>query len=173
MREAWEWIDNMPLEVFDIGHPVVFINQLRLRARGSGVEFEFRAGFVLWIERGLIVRECDFWIRTRRCAWPASLGRVGSGRRRRVTPGRNLQYVCCNAREAAARATLLLFDQLDSLGPRLGRLSHFRFAQERQRSAPRSPHAARRTAKRGRPLGSIDDHQSVAAMATKSPEPSG
>jgi ketosteroid isomerase-like protein len=60
MREAWEWIDNMPFEVVDVGNPVVFLNQLRLRARGSGVEFEYRAGFVLWIERGLIVRERDF-----------------------------------------------------------------------------------------------------------------
>jgi ketosteroid isomerase-like protein len=60
MREAWDWLDNMPFEVIDGGNPVVFVNDLRLRARGSGVEFDYRAGFVIWIERGLIVRESDF-----------------------------------------------------------------------------------------------------------------
>jgi ketosteroid isomerase-like protein len=60
MREAWEWLENMPLEIVDAGDPLVFINRIRLRARGSGVEFEYRAGLVLWLEKGLIVRERDF-----------------------------------------------------------------------------------------------------------------
>jgi hypothetical protein len=60
MREAWEWVDNMPLEIIDAGNPMVFVNRIRLRARGSGVEFEYRAGLVFWTERGLIVREHDF-----------------------------------------------------------------------------------------------------------------
>jgi ketosteroid isomerase-like protein len=60
MREAWDWLDNTPLEVIDAGNPVVFVNRIRLRARGSGVEFDYRAGFVLTFEQGLIVREQDF-----------------------------------------------------------------------------------------------------------------
>jgi ketosteroid isomerase-like protein len=60
MREAWDWLDNTPVEIVDVGNPVVFINKIRLRARGSGIEFEYRAGFVITIERGLIVRERDY-----------------------------------------------------------------------------------------------------------------
>jgi hypothetical protein len=30
------------------------------RARGSGIEFDSRFGFVLWVEHGLIVCERDF-----------------------------------------------------------------------------------------------------------------
>jgi ketosteroid isomerase-like protein len=60
MREAWDWLENMPVEVVDVGNPVVFINRIRLRARGSGVEFDYRAGLVIWVENGLIVRESDF-----------------------------------------------------------------------------------------------------------------
>jgi ketosteroid isomerase-like protein len=60
MRDAWEWIDNTPLEVIDAGDVLVFINKVRMRARGSGIEFDTRFGFVIRIERGLIVREQDF-----------------------------------------------------------------------------------------------------------------
>ena len=60
MREAWEWIDNRPLEVIDAGHAVVFVNHVQLRARSSGLEFDSRYGFVVSIERGLVVREQDF-----------------------------------------------------------------------------------------------------------------
>ena len=60
MREAWERIDHMPREVVDAGDVIVVLSQLRLRARGSGIELDSRVGFVLWIERGLIVRERDF-----------------------------------------------------------------------------------------------------------------
>jgi ketosteroid isomerase-like protein len=59
MREAWEWTDNTPLEVVDGGDVFLFLNHVRLRARGSGVEFNSRFGFVIWVERGLIVRESD------------------------------------------------------------------------------------------------------------------
>jgi ketosteroid isomerase-like protein len=60
MLDAWEWLENMPLEIMDAGNPVVFVNRIRLRARGSGVEFDYRAGLVIWLERGLVVRERDF-----------------------------------------------------------------------------------------------------------------
>jgi ketosteroid isomerase-like protein len=60
MREAWDWLENMPLEIVDAGDPIVFVNRIRLRARGSGVEFDYRAGLVVWRERGLVVRERDF-----------------------------------------------------------------------------------------------------------------
>jgi ketosteroid isomerase-like protein len=60
MREAWEWIDNRPLEVVDAGDVLVFVNHVQLRARGSSVEFDANYGFVISIERGLIVREQDF-----------------------------------------------------------------------------------------------------------------
>jgi ketosteroid isomerase-like protein len=71
MREAWEWVDNQPLEVIDAGDVLVFRNQVRLRARGSGIEFDSSFGFVLWIEQGLIVRECDF------SDWEEALGVAG------------------------------------------------------------------------------------------------
>src|SRR5437016_6345645 len=51
MREARQWIDNTPLEVVDAGDVLVFLNQVRLRARGSGVEFDSRFRFLIWIER--------------------------------------------------------------------------------------------------------------------------
>jgi hypothetical protein len=61
MREAWEWTENTPLEIVDAGNPIVFINRIRLRAHGSGLEFDFRAGLVLWMDRrGLVARERDF-----------------------------------------------------------------------------------------------------------------
>jgi ketosteroid isomerase-like protein len=60
MRDAWDWIDNTPLEVVDGGDILLFVNQVRLRARGSGVEFDSRFGFVIWIERGLVARESDY-----------------------------------------------------------------------------------------------------------------
>jgi ketosteroid isomerase-like protein len=60
MQEAWEWLENRPLELVDAGDRVVFVNRIRLRARESGVEFEYRAGLVIWLRRGLIVRERDF-----------------------------------------------------------------------------------------------------------------
>jgi hypothetical protein len=60
LREAWEWIDHKPLEVVDGGDVIAFLCQIRLRARGSGIELDSRLGQVLWIEQGLIARERDF-----------------------------------------------------------------------------------------------------------------
>jgi ketosteroid isomerase-like protein len=60
MHEAWEWIENTPLEIIDAGDPVVFVNSIRIRARGSGLEFAYRSALVCWLERGLIVRERDY-----------------------------------------------------------------------------------------------------------------
>lgn len=60
MREAWEWVENQPLEIVDAGDVLIFRNRVKLRARGSGIEFDSSFGFVIWIERGLIVREADF-----------------------------------------------------------------------------------------------------------------
>ena len=60
MREAWEWLENRPLEVVDAGNPIVFVNRIRLRAKGSGVEFDYRSGLVIWLEHGLVARERDF-----------------------------------------------------------------------------------------------------------------
>jgi ketosteroid isomerase-like protein len=60
MREAWEWIENRPVEVIDAGNALVFVNHVQLRARSSGVEFNSPFGFVISIERGLVVREQDF-----------------------------------------------------------------------------------------------------------------
>jgi ketosteroid isomerase-like protein len=60
MRDAWEWIENQPLEVLDAGDVLVFRNKIRLRAVGSGIEFDSTYAFVMWIEEGLIVRESDF-----------------------------------------------------------------------------------------------------------------
>ena len=60
MREAWEWLENRPVEVIDAGNALVFVNHVGLRARCSGVEFNSPFGFVISIERGLVVREQDF-----------------------------------------------------------------------------------------------------------------
>jgi hypothetical protein len=78
----------MPLEVVDAGDVLVFRNHLRLRARGSGVEFDSHVGFVFRIERGLIVRERDFsdWdeaLRVAGVSTPATEGRGSS----QVAPG--------------------------------------------------------------------------------------
>jgi hypothetical protein len=88
MREAWDWIDNTPLEVVDAGDVLVFRNHLRLRARGSGVEFDSHVGFVFWIERGLIVRERDFsdWDEALRVAG-VSTPTADARRSSQVTPG--------------------------------------------------------------------------------------
>ena len=60
MREAWEWVENQPVEIVDAGDVLIFRNRVKLRARGSGIGFDSSFGFVIWIERGLIVREADF-----------------------------------------------------------------------------------------------------------------
>ena len=57
MREAWERMDLFPQEIIDAGNPFVVLGHFHLRARGSGIEFDTPIGQVVWIERGLIVRD--------------------------------------------------------------------------------------------------------------------
>ena len=56
-REAWERMDLFPQEIIDAGNPVVILGRLHLRARGSGIEFDTPVGQVVWVERGLVVRD--------------------------------------------------------------------------------------------------------------------
>ena len=92
MREAWERIDHTPIEVVDAGDVVVVLSQLRLRARGSGIELNSRVGFVFWSERGLVVRERDFsdWDEALRVAG-IDAAAVGSPGRQRLTSPPSLQ----------------------------------------------------------------------------------
>ena len=60
MRDAWEQMEVRPFEIVDAGNPIVSIGQVQLRARGSGVEFDYRFGAVFSTEQGLIVRELHF-----------------------------------------------------------------------------------------------------------------
>jgi hypothetical protein len=59
-REAWEGMDLSPQEIVDAGNPVVVLGRFHPRARGSGIEFETPVGQVLWVERGLVVRDRVF-----------------------------------------------------------------------------------------------------------------
>jgi ketosteroid isomerase-like protein len=60
VHEAWERMELIPQEIVDAGNPVVILGHVHLRARGSGIEFDTPVGSVLWVERGLAVRESDF-----------------------------------------------------------------------------------------------------------------
>jgi ketosteroid isomerase-like protein len=60
MHEAWERMELIPQEIVDAGNPLVVLGHVHLRARGSGIEFDTPTGSVLWVERGLVVRERDF-----------------------------------------------------------------------------------------------------------------
>jgi ketosteroid isomerase-like protein len=60
LRDAWEWIDHKPLEIVDAGDVFAILCQIRMRARGSGLEIESHLGQVFWSERGRILRERDF-----------------------------------------------------------------------------------------------------------------
>ncbi len=60
LREAWEFVEHMPLEVVDTGDAVAFLCKVRLRGRSTGIELDSRLGQVFWMERGLIAREHDF-----------------------------------------------------------------------------------------------------------------
>ena len=73
LREAWEFLDHMPLEVVDAGDVVAFLCKIRLRARASGIELDSHLGQVFWLERGLIVRERDF------SDWDEALRMAGIG----------------------------------------------------------------------------------------------
>ena len=60
MREAWERIDATPQEIVDAGNRLVVLGHFRMRARGSGIEFNDPVGVVFWIERGLTVHQPTF-----------------------------------------------------------------------------------------------------------------
>jgi hypothetical protein len=79
----------MPNEIFDGGQVLVVHAHLDLRARGSGVELYYRYAVVLWLERGLIVRDRDFldWDEALRAAG-FSTEAADSGRRPPVTTPR-------------------------------------------------------------------------------------
>ena len=82
LREAWDWVDHKPLELVDAGDVVAFLCQIRMRARGSGIELDSRLGQVFWTERGLIARERDFadWDEALRVAGISTAGVSSSGR---------------------------------------------------------------------------------------------
>ncbi|HYH59534.1 MAG TPA: nuclear transport factor 2 family protein [Thermoleophilaceae bacterium] len=71
LREAWEFRDHTPLEVVDAGDVIAFLCRVRLRARTTGIELDWRLGQVFWLEGGLIARECDF------ADWDEALRLVG------------------------------------------------------------------------------------------------
>jgi len=87
MRDAWEQQEVRPLEIVDAGNPVVSLGHLRLRARASGIEFDYRFGAVFWHEQGLIVRELHFtdWDEALRAAGIPAVG-LESGRDRVTSP---------------------------------------------------------------------------------------
>jgi len=60
LRGAWERVDLRPIEIVDAGDRVAILGRLQIHARGSGVELESEAADVVWIDRGLIVRERVF-----------------------------------------------------------------------------------------------------------------
>jgi len=71
LREAFDLRDHTPLEVVDRGDAFAFLCKIRLRARTTGIELDWRLGQVFWTEGGLIVRERD-------CAdWDEALRLVG------------------------------------------------------------------------------------------------
>ena len=82
LREAWEWVDHKPLELVDAGDVLAFLCQIRLRARGSGIELDSRLGQVFWHEHGLITRERDFsdWDEALRAAGIAAAGDLARSR---------------------------------------------------------------------------------------------
>jgi hypothetical protein len=71
LHEAWEFLEHTPLEIADAGNVVAFLCKIRLRARTSGVELDSSLGQVLWLQRGLVVRESDFG------DWSTALRAVG------------------------------------------------------------------------------------------------
>ena len=88
MRDAWDQQEVRPLEIVDAGNPVVSLGHIQLRARGSGIEFDYRFGAVFWHEQGLIVRELHFtdWDEALRAAGIPAVG-FESGRDRVTSPG--------------------------------------------------------------------------------------
>jgi hypothetical protein len=87
LREAWERIDYTPLEIFDAGDVCVVLGHFRLRARGSGIEFDYPVGSVYWPDgRGLVAcqREFSGWDEALRAAGIAAAA-VGTGPPPRAT----------------------------------------------------------------------------------------
>ena len=83
-REAWERMDTFPQEIIDAGNPVVILGRLHLRARGSGIEFDTPVGQVVWVERGLVVRDhFNNWDEALRVA---GIPATAVGESRRATP---------------------------------------------------------------------------------------
>jgi ketosteroid isomerase-like protein len=82
MREAFEEADLMPREIFDAGEMLVVHLDLHVRAGGSGVELDYRYAVVVWLERGLVVRERDFldWDEALRAAGFSAEAADSSGR---------------------------------------------------------------------------------------------
>jgi ketosteroid isomerase-like protein len=83
-REAWERMDLIPQEIIDAGNPFVVLGHFHLRARGSGIEFDTPLGQVVWVERGLIVRDhINNWDEALRVA---GIPAAAVGESRRATP---------------------------------------------------------------------------------------
>ena len=70
-RDAWERMDVLPEEILDAGDLVVVLGRSRVRARMTAIEFESPMASVVWIDRGAIVRQCDF------TDWDAALSAAG------------------------------------------------------------------------------------------------
>jgi hypothetical protein len=71
IREVFERFDTTPLEAVDAGDRIIILGHVHTRARGSGVELDSQIGSAYWLERGLIVRECQF------LEWDAALRAAG------------------------------------------------------------------------------------------------
>jgi len=79
MREAWERMDLIPQEIIDAGNPFVVLGHFHVRARGSGIEFDTPLGQVVWVERGLIVRDhINNWDEALRVAGIPTAAALGS-----------------------------------------------------------------------------------------------
>jgi SnoaL-like domain len=71
LRESWEQIESTPLELLDAGDRFVVLGHFHIRGHGSGVELDSPLGQVVWVERGLVVRERMF------SEWDGALRAVG------------------------------------------------------------------------------------------------
>jgi len=79
-------MDTIPQEIVDAGNPVISSATSGCVPGGAGVEFDTPFGQVVWIERGLIVRERGFadWDEALRAAGIPTAA-VDSGRSRVTT----------------------------------------------------------------------------------------
>jgi ketosteroid isomerase-like protein len=60
LREAFEEMARRPQEILDAGDRTVILGRIHTHARSSGVELDSQVGDVVWVEHGLIVRQCVF-----------------------------------------------------------------------------------------------------------------